>query len=395
MYHGSYDDGRRGGYESLVPTTLARADYTIQAGDRYEGFFSRVRDGLAASNLGPWTSQVEWGLGQWEINLEYRDALEMADRHMLFKLAMRAFAASEGMAVTFMARPFGDTTGSSCHLHLSLVDGDGRTCSHDDEPSRISATLRHAIGGVLERAPELMVFYAPTVNSYRRRQRRVLGQRPVVGVRQPDGLVPRARRVARVHPARMARAGRRREPVPRDRGAARVGARRDRDRDRPRRAADGPRLRPAVRPLPTTLGEAVERLPRRRVRGDAFGKDVVAHYAEAGRWEWERFLAADASPNGSAGATSTSSEEANAWRAAGGDEDRTRRAREHGQPPGILREEAFAKPGCGRALHDRAGRHERLAPPRRGRHDRVRAVGDRRDRVRRGHGESAARASSW
>jgi glutamine synthetase len=24
---------------------------------------------------------------------------------------------------------------------------------------------------------------------------------------------------------------------------------------------------------------------------EAFGKDVVAHYAEAGRWEWERFLA--------------------------------------------------------------------------------------------------------
>ena len=27
---------------------------------------------------------------------------------------------------------------------------------------------------------------------------------------------------------------------------------------------------------------------------EAFGNDVVAHYAEAGRWEWERFLAPDA-----------------------------------------------------------------------------------------------------
>ena len=60
-------------------------------------------------------------------------------------------------------------------------------------------------------------------------ERRVLGQRPVVGVRQPDGLVPRAHRVARVDPARVARARRRRRPVPRDRGAPRVGARRDRD----------------------------------------------------------------------------------------------------------------------------------------------------------------------
>ena len=80
---------------------------------------------MARSNLGPWTSQAEWGLGQWEINLEYRHALEMADRHILFKLAMRDLAAANGMAATFMAKPFADTTGSSCHLHLSLVQEAG------------------------------------------------------------------------------------------------------------------------------------------------------------------------------------------------------------------------------------------------------------------------------
>jgi glutamine synthetase len=46
--------------------------------------------------------------------------------------------------------------------------------------------------------------------------------------------------------------------------------------------------------LPATLGEAVERF-----RGSAFAKstlgaDVVAHYAEAGRWEWEQFLSPEA-----------------------------------------------------------------------------------------------------
>ena len=88
-------------------------------------FFRPARQALVDSNLGPWTSQVEWGLGQWEINLEYRQALEMADRHILFKLAMRDLAAANGMAATFMAKPFPDTTGSSCHLHLSLVDDRG------------------------------------------------------------------------------------------------------------------------------------------------------------------------------------------------------------------------------------------------------------------------------
>jgi glutamine synthetase len=296
MYRGSYDEGRRNGYESLVPTTLARADYTIQAGDRYEGFFSGVREGLAESNLGPWTSQVEWGLGQWEINLEYRDALEMADRHMLFKLAMRAFAASEGMAVTFMARPFGNTTGSSCHLHLSLVDGDGRNVFHDpNDADRISATLRHAIGGVLERAPELMVFYAPTVNAYRRTNSgefsgnglswgfdsRMVSCRVLVEGAESARLewrVPGADVNPYLAIAGLLASALDGIEAETDPGEPLMG----RDYDRP------------VRPLPVTLGEAVERFRDGAFAAEALGKDVVAHYAEAGRWEWERFLAADA-----------------------------------------------------------------------------------------------------
>jgi len=292
LYHGSYDEGRANGYETLVPTTLARADYTIQAGDRYEGFFSRVRDALAASELGPWTSQVEWGLGQWEINLEYRHALEMADRHLLFKLAVRTLAANAGMAVTFMARPFADTTGSSCHLHLSLVDGHGRNVFHDGEDAEgISSTLRHAIGGILQRGPELMLFYAPTVNSYRRTTSgefsgnglswgfdsrmvscRVLTESPAstrLEWRVPGADVDPYLAIA----ALLA--------------SARNGIETEAEPGEPLMGSDYER---SVAPLPATLGEAVERFRDGAFAPESFGKDVVAHYAEAGRWEWEQFL---------------------------------------------------------------------------------------------------------
>jgi glutamine synthetase len=185
MYHGSYDEGRTNGYETLVPTTLARADYTIQSGDRYEGFFSGVRDALAASELGPWTSQVEWGLGQWEINLEYRNALEMADRHLLFKLAMRTLAANAGMAVI--------VHGSAVRGHDRLLvppalvarrrrrserlpRRGGRRRDLDDAPARDRrrAAARAGAHGLLRTDRELV-----SADD----ERRVLGQRPVVGVR--------------------------------------------------------------------------------------------------------------------------------------------------------------------------------------------------------------------
>jgi glutamine synthetase len=295
LYRGTYDDGRSSGYETLRPTTLARADYTVQAGDQHEGFFARVRETLAASDLGPWTSQVEWGLGQWEINLEYRGALEMADRHILFKLAMRDLAAASGMALTFMARPFADTTGSSCHLHLSLVDGVGANVFHDPQGEHgVSVTLRHAVGGVLARAPELMLLYAPTVNSYRRTgsgefsgnglswgyDSRMVSCRVL-----PEGEATRLEwRVpgADVNPY-LAIAGLL--------TSAADGIANATDPGEPLMGWDFDK---EVPPLPATLGEAVAAFREGAFASEAFGKQVVAHYAEAGRWEWERFLAPDA-----------------------------------------------------------------------------------------------------
>ncbi|HET7236599.1 MAG TPA: glutamine synthetase family protein, partial [Actinomycetota bacterium] len=295
LYRGTYDEGRSNGYETLRPTTLARADYTVQAGDQHEGFFARAREALSDSDLGPWTSQVEWGLGQWEINLEHRDALEMADRHILFKLAMRDLAAAEGMSLTFMARPFADTTGSSCHLHLSLVHAAGTNVFHDPEAEHgVSATLRHAVGGVLAHAPELMLLYAPTVNSYRRTgsgefsgnglswgyDSRMVSCRVL-----PEGTATRLEwRVpgADVNPY-LAIAGL----------LASVGDGIANATD-PGEPLMGWDFDKEVPPLPGTLGEAVAAFRDGAFAAEALGKEVVAHYAEAGRWEWERFLAPEA-----------------------------------------------------------------------------------------------------
>jgi glutamine synthetase len=295
LYRGTYDEARASDYDTLVPTTLARADYTVQAGDQHEAFFSRVRDVLVESDLGPWTSQVEWGLGQWEINLEYRQALEMADRHILFKLAMRDLAAANRMAATFMAKPFHDTTGSSCHLHLSLVDAEGVNVfgegSHD---TTLAPPLRSAVGGVLDHAPELMLWYAPTVNSYRRTAGEEFSGHGVswgydsrmvscrVLVEEPastrlEWRVPGAD----VNPY-LAIAG--------VLASASDGITHGADPGEPLVGDDWQR---DVPPLPPTLGDATVAFRESPWTIQMFGPEVVAHYAEAGRWEWQRFLAAD------------------------------------------------------------------------------------------------------
>jgi glutamine synthetase len=296
LYRGTYDEGRTDGYRTLAPTTLARADYTVQAGDQHEMFFSKVRESLVASELGPWTSQVEWGLGQWEINLRHQRALEMADRHILFKLAMRDMAAANGMAATFMAKPFADTTGSSCHLHLSLLDGaDANVFGGESGAEELAPTLRAAIGGVLAHAAELMLWYAPTINSYRRiaggefsgnglswgYDSRMVSCRVLVEGPESTRLEWRVPG-ADVNPY-LAIAGLL--------ASARAGIAEGIDPGEPLVGEDWER---EVPPLPTHLGEAIPAFRDSGWVAETFGAGVVAHYAEAGRWEWERFLAADA-----------------------------------------------------------------------------------------------------
>lgn len=160
---------RAGGFRDLDPTTQVPSDFMIHEGDLYEPFFQRLRGDLRASGIAVEAAQSEWGTGQWEMTFVYGRALEIADRHVLYKLAVRDSAAREGMSATFMARPLNGQPGSSCHVHVSLVDGGGIPVFwSDDAEHHVSPTMRSAIAGALHWAPDLMAWYSPTINAWRR-----------------------------------------------------------------------------------------------------------------------------------------------------------------------------------------------------------------------------------
>jgi glutamine synthetase len=169
LYRGTPSELRASGYRSMTPTTDVRADYNITEGNAMEPFFRGLRRALDDSGVPVDVAQVEYGLGQWEINLEYAEPLEMADRHVLFKQAVKDYATRHGYTATFMPRPMTDDLGSSCHIHASLRDPSGTPLFYDAAGERrVSDALRHAIGGILAHAAELMCWYAPSINSYRR-----------------------------------------------------------------------------------------------------------------------------------------------------------------------------------------------------------------------------------
>jgi glutamine synthetase len=113
-------------------------------------------------------SKGEWGRGQEEINLRYAEALEMADRTALFKHGVKEIADQHGRSVTFMAKYDVGAAGSSFHLHSSLWDRGGTTPLFAEGPA--SPLFGAWLGGQLAAARELALFYAPSVNAYKRYQ---------------------------------------------------------------------------------------------------------------------------------------------------------------------------------------------------------------------------------
>jgi glutamine synthetase len=156
------------------PQTIGRyiEDYHIFQTTKEEPVMRAIRNGLQGSGIPVENSKGEWGPGQEEINVRYGDALEMADRHVVIKNAVKEIAHAQGKAVTFMAKWRYDLAGSSAHIHQSLWDVAGTVPLFAD-PSRehgMSALMRHYLAGQLAHAGEICYFLAPFINSYKRFQ---------------------------------------------------------------------------------------------------------------------------------------------------------------------------------------------------------------------------------
>ncbi len=161
---------RNGPSDPPVPpsgTTDAQL-YDLDVMTEMEDVLRDIRNNCEALDIPADTVTAELGPGQFEINFRHvPDALAAADHATLFKRVVWGSAVRHGLEATFMPKPYGLEAGSGMHIHISVVDSEGRNifASSDDKPSQI---LLNAIGGVLSSMRELQAIFAPHYNSYRR-----------------------------------------------------------------------------------------------------------------------------------------------------------------------------------------------------------------------------------
>ncbi|MCB0688642.1 MAG: glutamine synthetase [Saprospiraceae bacterium] len=170
LFQTSYREAMDQPYNKIQPAGYYLEDYHILQGSRTEDFTAAARRHLKNSGVPVENSKGEWGIGQHELNVQYAEIMEMADRHVVYKQCLKELADKMGMSVTFMAKVHEAQAGSSCHIHISLWQNDKNVFVGDQSygPVTASEIFGWFLGGWIKYVPEVMVFYAPTINSYKR-----------------------------------------------------------------------------------------------------------------------------------------------------------------------------------------------------------------------------------
>ncbi|MBI2950251.1 MAG: glutamine synthetase [Verrucomicrobia bacterium] len=169
LFNHTFHEAFKSGYRDLTPASDYRIDYQTMQPASEENLMRAVRNHMTAARVPIESSKGEWGRGQHEVNFIYDQALPMADMHVLFKQGLKEIVAEQGRAVTFMPKPFAAEVGSSCHIHVSLWK-QGQNLFWDRKGKNGSKFFRHFLGGLMKYAPEFCLFFAPTINAYKRYQ---------------------------------------------------------------------------------------------------------------------------------------------------------------------------------------------------------------------------------
>lgn len=151
--------------------TLDKPCYDYKGLSRSRAFIEKLVESLLAVGIDVYQVDHEDANGQFEVNFTYSDGLTTADRLVFFRMAAGEIARELGVICSFMPKPLSDRTGSGLHTHLSLANEDGGNLFYDASDKRgldLSPLAYHFLGGLLEHAPALTAFAAPSVNSYKR-----------------------------------------------------------------------------------------------------------------------------------------------------------------------------------------------------------------------------------
>ena len=157
------------GFDNLCTATPHRSHDLIIYQAAQSEFYCNVADFCGPLGIQIGKMHEEIGGGFMEATTIANDALAAADQAVLLKNFLRVMAMRQGQTITFMPRWSEGADSQSTHIHISLLDKTGTPLFWSDAAEdNMSENFRYFLGGLQAFLPELMLIFAPTVNSWRR-----------------------------------------------------------------------------------------------------------------------------------------------------------------------------------------------------------------------------------
>ena len=172
LFNSTYHDAFTSNYGKLEPSSDYRIDYHTMQPARDEPIMHALRQQMPGAGVRVESTKGEWGKGQHEVNFVYDKPIPMADGHCVFKQGAKEIAEFHGKSISFMPKIFSTEAGNSCHIHVSIFDEKGSRfwdarAAGGGAPSDY---FRKFLGGLMKYSRELCLFFAPTINAYKRYQ---------------------------------------------------------------------------------------------------------------------------------------------------------------------------------------------------------------------------------
>lgn len=156
------------GFRNLTPATPHSSHDLVIYQSAQSDWYFEVAEMCEALKIDLAKMHEEIGAGFMEVCTSAGTGLDPADQTMLLKNFLRVLAMRQDKTITFMPRWSEHADSQSAHVHISLKDTDGQVFWDDTADDKMSPRFRHFIGGLQKYIGDMMLVFAPTVNSYRR-----------------------------------------------------------------------------------------------------------------------------------------------------------------------------------------------------------------------------------
>jgi glutamine synthetase len=153
---------------SKAPETIDEAGYFDFAMDYTEEIRRETVLSLEHMGIKVEYAHHEVAHSQYEIDLRYSEALDMADTVMTYRTVVKEIARKHGVYATFMPKPIYGQNGSGMHVHQSLFSGDKNKFFNARDSHYLSETAKQYTAGILKHIREITMVLNQWVNSYKR-----------------------------------------------------------------------------------------------------------------------------------------------------------------------------------------------------------------------------------